>query len=181
MEHLTILEHEEQAALSMLREATARRLQAVKEQQEQRTLHERQLHEEFLAAQAALRPVTVFSVTYESLYKNRKKSALRFIKVHNDVLSLLHAAIPSANDEQFSELCSDLVQRLAGNGKVREYLDTVRVKTEYARYFDDEALTAQVVILAEGRISSTKCEVLAEWLTAYSLKWGEATQFEGSE
>jgi hypothetical protein len=123
----------------------------------------------------------VFSVTYESLYKNRKKSALRFIKVHNDVLSLLHAAIPSKDEQQFYELCSDLVQRLAGNGKVREYLDEIRTKPEYARYFDNEQQLCTVALLADGKISGVAVERLAEWLTAYALKWGEATQFEEKE
>jgi hypothetical protein len=175
------LETEEQELLAQLKSLRAQRALQEQAEAEQAQLALQAKHAAHLEQVAALRPVTVLSVTYESLRKARKATSVRFIQVHPDILKLLRAALPAANEEQFCELCSALVSKLIGYGPAIEAIYTLRVASETARYFDLEQQTTLVVLTCEGRLAGSKNDRLADTLTAWALSWGSATQYEENE
>jgi len=180
LDELDVLRDEEQSLHAQLKSLRAKQQLALEAQAEAEALASQMRHEAHMKQVAELAPVRVLGVTYESLRKYRKQTSVRFVPVHKDIRALLIAALPSASEEQFCELCTALVSKLMGyspSHEAIEAIDALRASTDASRYFDPELYNAVVVIA----FANSKNEKLSNMLTAYALAWGSATQFEGSE
>lgn len=185
MTELDLLQSEEQTLLAAMKAVRLKREAALAEIATQDALAAQQRRDEVAARAAELKPITVLGLSYEKLRKIAQGTNVKFVRVHQDIRSLLIAALPSESEEQFCALVSTLSEQLMGYGsswqQLKERISELKDSSATSHYFDPELQNSVVVVSCDGRMKGAKHELLADVLTTYSLKWGETTGFEERE
>lgn len=177
MDQIATLEAEEQAAYALLREASKRKQELMRQLDEQARINAELRRQEVAAKVAEARKKRgALDVSYERLRASLVGQNLRMVYVHKDVLGLLKAAVPAVSEEQFYQLLSALAEHLAfSRQQVKPVVATLRENSEYARYFNESQDSIGVPIILKNGGGT---ETVGEALTAYALSWGSAVEYE---
>lgn len=173
------LEQAEQAALAAMKEASRRKKELLEQLDEQARINA-ELRREALALQVAeLKELNALGVVYSKLRANLAGEGLRVVYLHKDVRRLLVAALPAESEEQFLQLVSTLIERLAsGHAYIKQEIESLCSDESMSHYFQRGANDVSVTVALGKRFAGGKSELLTDYLTAYALAWGRASNYE---
>lgn len=176
------LTRDEQAAHAAMKLAHERKLEVLKQIDEQARINA-ELRRQQVAAQAAeLKELSVLGISYSKLRTRMKVNGLRCVLVHKDILKLLRAALPAVDEEQFYQLITTLFESLVyKNVQAKEAVQQLKDNKDTARYFEESDEFVGLPLVLTGRYAGGRRELLSEFLTAYALSWGQATEYEGEQ
>lgn len=179
---LAELTHKEQMAHAAMREASRRKQELLQQMEEQAKLNAQAKRQELATKVAEMKEVDVLNIRYSKLRTRMKNNGLRVTTVHPDILKLLRAALPAVDEEQFYQLVTVLLENLVyQNAQAKEAVSAMRADERYARYFEESQEFVGLPLVLTGRYAGGKRELLSEFLTAYALEWGKATEYEEKE
>lgn len=176
------LTRDEQAAHAAMKLAHERKLEVLKQIEEQAKINAELRRQEVLAQAAELKERTALGVSYSKLRSNMSGGGLRVVYVRRDVRKLLVAALPAENEQQFLQLCSTLIERLAGShAYIKKDIEALKGSEATAHYFGESQDDVSVVVVLTGRFAGGNSALLSDYLTTYALEFGRITEYEEQE